>query len=177
MENPEVPIEHVHEEMHHQVHASKEKWISWVALSTAFLAAVAAVASLLAGHYSNEAMLMQIRASDQWGYFQAKGIKAAILETKRELLKTTNPTANSQDFEKSAQYEKEREEIKKRAEIFEEESEAHLRKHSTLARAVTLFQIAISVSAIAVLMRQKRFWIVSLVFGLIGIWFLIQGLF
>ena len=36
---------------------------------------LAAIAALLAGHAANEALLEQIKASDQWSYYQSKSIK------------------------------------------------------------------------------------------------------
>jgi hypothetical protein len=44
MEEAEVPLEHLHEEIHRHAEQSGEKWISWVALSTAILAVLAAIA-------------------------------------------------------------------------------------------------------------------------------------
>ncbi len=49
MEEAEVPLEHLHEEVHHSAEHSGETWISWVALSTAILAVLAAIAGLLSG--------------------------------------------------------------------------------------------------------------------------------
>src|SRR2546427_1180411 len=66
------------------------------ALSAAVLAALAAVASLLSGHYSNEAMLEQLRASDQWNYYQAKGIKASVLSAKLDRKSTRLNSSHSQ---------------------------------------------------------------------------------
>ena len=77
MEEAEVPIEHLHEQVHETAEHSGETWISWVALSTAVLAVLAAIASLLSGQHANEAVMDQIEASDQRNYYQAKGIKAA----------------------------------------------------------------------------------------------------
>jgi len=37
-------------------------------------------------------MMSQIQASDQWGYYQAKSIKAAVLETKMSLATTLKST-------------------------------------------------------------------------------------
>src|SRR6478672_2474172 len=85
MEESEVPLEHLHEQVHHSAEHSGETWISWVALSTAILAALAAIAALLSGRHVNEAMMNQIEASDQWNYYQAKGIKAAVLDAKMSL--------------------------------------------------------------------------------------------
>jgi hypothetical protein len=39
-----------------------------------------------------------------------------------------------------------------------------------------MFQIAIALGAISVLMRRRSFWLGSLVVGAIGIYFLIQAL-
>ncbi len=64
MEQPEVPLEHLHEHMHHAAEHGGSKWISWVALSTAILAILAAVTGLLAGARVNEAMMSQIEAAD-----------------------------------------------------------------------------------------------------------------
>jgi hypothetical protein len=72
MEEAEVPLEHLHEQVHHSAEHSGEAWISWVALSTAILAVLAAIAGLLSGQRANEAMMNQIESSDQWNYYQAK---------------------------------------------------------------------------------------------------------
>src|SRR5438132_13946082 len=58
-----------------------------IALTTALLAAFGAVAALRAGGTVNEALVLkteagrlQAEASDQWAYYQAKGIKANVQE-------------------------------------------------------------------------------------------------
>ena len=85
MSEIEVPTEHLHEAIKEKAEAAlkgiqhKEKaWSLYVAISTALMAVLAAISSLFAGHHSNEALVDQIRASDQWAYYQAKGIKAEI---------------------------------------------------------------------------------------------------
>jgi predicted cobalt transporter CbtA len=171
MEGPEVPLEHLHEEIHHHAQHVSVPWISWVALSTAILAVLAAIAGLLAGMYANEAMMSQIQASDQWGYYQAKSIKAAILEAKTTL--ATEATAR--DKEKAAQYQEEQAEIKHEAEHKQAEAKASFHKHEVFARSVTMFQIAIAIAAISALTKRRRFWFVSLVFGLAGAVFLVLG--
>src|SRR5437016_767559 len=85
MEEAEVPLEHLQEDVHHSAEHSGAVWISWVALSTAVLAVLAAIAGLLSGKHANEAMMSQIEASDQWSYYQAKSIKAALLDVKISL--------------------------------------------------------------------------------------------
>jgi hypothetical protein len=176
MEEPEVPMEEVHEHIEHHAHEAKEPWIQFVALTTAIIAAFAAICSLLAGDHANEAMISQIQSSDQWNYYQAKGIKSGQLKTRIEILKALGHETTPADEEKLKQYEEQQEEIKKEGDAKQAESTTHLRKHKNLAAGVTMFQIAIAIGAISVLTKRKHFWGVSLVFGAAGVFFFITGL-
>ena len=142
-----------------------------MALSTALLAVLAAIAGLLSGHHANEAMMSQIEASDQWGYYQAKSIKAAVLDAKTSLAAV--PIA--EDKEKTARYKEEEAEIKAEAERKQSEAKENFHKHEVYARSVTMFQIAIAIAAISALTKRRKFWFVSLVFGLTGAIFLMLG--
>ena len=175
MEEIEVPTEHLHEHMEHRAEESKEKWIMGVALTSAFLAALAAVSSLMAGFHANEAMIQRIKSSDQWSFYQAKGIKSAVLSTKIELLKSFKKSVSEQDEKKIEQYKEDQDKISEDAKKFEEDSEDHLKHHETLAHSVTFFQVAIAIGAIAALTRRKMFWFVSMGFGAIGLVFFILG--
>ena len=176
MEEPEVPIDDVHEQIHHRAEHARERWVLWVALSTAIIAALAAICALFSGDNVNEAMMEQIEASDQWAYYQAKGIKAMELGTKIELLEAQGKPASEADRQKVAEYRKQQEQIAEKAKEKETSSRVRLRKHKVLAGGVTMFQIAIAVSAISVLTRQRWFWGVGLLFGAAGAAFLAHGL-
>jgi len=169
MEEAEVPLEHLHEQVHETAKHSGEAWISWVALSTAILAVLAAIASLLSGEYANEAMMNQIEAADQWSYYQAKGIKSEVVDVKIAL----SGAPNESDESKRRRYEKEQEEIKSEAERKQVAAKSDFHKHEVFARGVTMFQIAIAIAAISALTRKRSFWVVSLVFGAIGCVFLV----
>ncbi|MEY2550878.1 MAG: hypothetical protein QOG12_1022 [Verrucomicrobiota bacterium] len=171
MEEAEVPLEHLHEHIHHHAEHGGERWISWVALSTAILAVLAAIAGLLSGKHANEAMMSQIQASDQWSYYQAKSIKASVLDAKM----TLTDSATEKDKEKAAQYQEEQAEIKHEAEQKETEARSNFHKHEIFARGVTMSQIAIAIAAISALTKRRPFWVVSLVFGGIGFVFLVLG--
>jgi hypothetical protein len=175
MEEPEVPTEHLHEEMQEHAHEG-QSWILGVALSSALLAALAAVASLKAGHFANEAMMSQIEAANQWSYFQSKSIKEAQLSTKTELLAALDKPATEADQAKLAGYAQDKEKIQRRAGELEREAKRLLYTHQILAQSVTLFQISIAVGAIAALTRRKPFWFASLGAGAVGIYFLVQAL-
>jgi hypothetical protein len=169
MEEAEIPLEHLQEQVHHNARHGGETWISWVALSTAILAVLAAIAGLLSGQHANEAVMNQIEASDQWNYYQAKSIKASVLDAKMSLAGSPNES----DQSKRDRYEKEQEEIKSEAEHKEADAKSNFHKHEVFARGVTMFQIAIAIAAISVLTRKRHFWVVSLLFGVVGCVFLV----
>ena len=173
-EEIEVPTEKLCESVQDEAEKAREKWVLLVALSTAILAVFAAVCSLMASHHANEALVEQVQASDQWAYYQAKGIKSAILESKTETLKALGKQTSTNDEEKIKRYTSEQKEIEEKAKEKEKSSSTHLTAHNMLAKAVTVFQIAIAISAISVLTRRKWLWYGSGVLGLIGIIFLLQ---
>jgi hypothetical protein len=173
MEESEVPLEHLHEHVKETAEHSGAAWISWVALSTALLAVLAAIAGLLSGKHVNEAMMNQIEASDQWNYYQAKSIKASVLDAKMSLAGTHDES----DQSKRDRYEKEQEEIKLEAEQKEAAAKTNFHKHEVFARGVTMFQIAIAIAAISALTKKRKFWIVSLLFGIVGCAFLVLAAF
>src|SRR5258707_142609 len=171
MEEAEIPLEHLHEDIHHHAEHSGEKWISWVALSTAILAVLAAIAGLLSGSHANEAMMKQIESADQWAFYQAKGIKAAVLDAKMSLTGSTSDA----DREKAEKYSEEQAEIQKEARAKEAEAKQKFHQHEVFARGVTLFQIAIAIAAISALTKRRRYWLVSMIMGAIGCIFLVLG--
>ena len=171
MEEAEIPLEQLHEQMHHAAEHGGERWISWVALSTAILAVLAAIAALLSGGRANEAMMKQIESADQWAFYQAKGIKAAVLEAKT----TLGGSVADEDREKLAKYAEEQAEIQSEAKQLQAEAKADFHQHEVFARAVTLFQISIAIAAISALTRRKRYWIFSMLIGAAGCVFLLLG--
>jgi hypothetical protein len=176
-EEIEIPTEHLHEEIQEKAAEKREKWTLYVALSTALMAVLAAVAGLLAGHHANEALIERVKASDQWNFYQAKNLKQEIAINTDQILHALGKTDTTKDHSADiARYEREKAAIKKEAEEDEQQSRAHLEKHVPLASAVTAFQIAIAISAIAILTRRKNLWFGSLVLTVVGIVFFILGL-
>ena len=168
MEEAEVPLDHLHEQTH-ETAKHGPAWISWVALSTAMLAVLAAITSLLSGENANEAMLSQIEASNQWNYYQAKSVKAAVLDAKIAF----TGASDESDQSKRARYEQEQQEIRSEAEHKQAAAKSYFHKHEVFARGVTMFQIAIAIAAISALTKKRSFWVVSLVFGAFGCAFLL----
>lgn len=164
------------------------QWTLQLSLSTAIVAVMAAIASLQAGSLANQAMLVkneavlnQARASDQWAYYQAKGLKGIIYQVQAETLRGKSPLADKYAAE-ATRYKNEQNEIKAKGDEIEtqvkesnEQAEHFLHHHHQFALAVTLFQVSIALAAIASLTRRKPMWYLGLILAMGGIVFFIRG--
>lgn len=174
MEEIEDPTESLHEHIHEGAHhaaAEGNKWIVYVALTTAVIAVFSAITSLLAAHHADESMLSQIHASDQWAYYQANGIKADVLASEGKILKAMGKEPIEADEEKVKENKKQQQEIMEKAKEAEAESHTHVEAHNILARSVTLFQIAIG--AISILVKKRIYWFISLGFAVFAAFFFV----
>jgi len=91
MEEIEVPTEHLHEtieeEVEEAVKKNERKGSMLIAISTALMAVFAAMSSLLAGHHSDEAVIEQIKASDQWAFYQPRESRMKYYRSPTVLIK------------------------------------------------------------------------------------------
>ena len=167
--------EHAHEILHKS--DSKEKWVLWVALSTAVVAVLAAVTGLLAGNHADEGMLDQMHASDQWSFYESRSIKADMLKSTDYMLSVIGKKPDTADAQKLKKYALEQKGIMAKAKDYQAQSDLHTERHDILARAVTLFQAAIAIAAISIITKRRPLWFLSLGFAFTGLFFLLQELF
>jgi len=189
-EDTEVETEKLHEAIHEELEREGSTFLHRVAMTTAVLAALAAVAALLAGATVNEALVLkteaarlQTEASDTWAHYQAREIKAAIQEAERQTWMAANRPVPAEITDKAQHYAAERETLEQTAHTLEQardeksrEADQLLHSHEHYAYGVTLFQIAIALGAIAALTRAQGIWFVSLIAGIGGIGFFVIGL-
>jgi hypothetical protein len=189
----EETITELREERAERQREEKEtSWTRWISLSTALLAVVAAVAALQSGTLVNEALLAknnavlkQSLASDQWAFYQAKGLKALQAKQSADILAALpNAPAAAEKWAKEAErYKEEQKEIETKAHDLESERDAdtaeshHLmHRHHAFAYCVTFTQVAIALSAIAALTKRKPLWYLSLLTGVAGVGIFSWGL-
>src|SRR6516225_3154669 len=130
-EGPEIDTDKLHESIHETLEKEGGTFLRRVALTTAVLAAFAAVASLQAGATVNEALVLkteatrlQAEASDQWAFYQAKGIKAATADAARTSWLAIAKEPPAEYGEKVKRYAEEQAEIQKKANELEKERDA-----------------------------------------------------
>lgn len=178
-EGPEIETERLHETIHEPPTGTL---LRNIALSTALLAALGAVSSLRAGGTVNEALILkteaarlQSEASDQWAYYQAKGIKANVEEAAKTSWLAAGKTSPPELDATIKRYGDEQKEISAAAKEKEKERDAKsaeadelMERHHRFANAVAFIQISIALGAVAALGRNRLVWYGSMAVGLAG---------
>ena len=183
-EEIEVDTDKLREKIDEEIEAKGGgAWMLRVAaLSTAVLAALAAIASLKAGATVNDAILLkteatgiQSRASDEWAYYQAKGIKGAVAAASQVTWRAAGKTPPPELDATVQRYANEQKAISDTAKDLErqrdakvEEAERLMAQHKGFAFSVTLLQVAIALGAVAALTRSKGVLGTSLAVGAVG---------
>lgn len=182
-EEIEIDTDKLRETIDEEIERDGGRLLKGIALTTALLAALAAIASLQAGATVNEALVLktestrlQAEASDQWAYYQAKGIKAAVATAGAEEWRALGKTVPPELLQRADKETRDQQEIRKAAEAKEherdvksEEADKLLERHHKFANAVALFQVAIALGAVAALTRMRLMWFGSLLLGLGGL--------
>ena len=161
---------------------AREGWTKYVSLSMVFIAVLAGLATLKGGSFTtrtlkemNEATYNQAQASDQWAFYQAKSIKQNLYEIELDRANAAAaPEAGQVEKLKAkvAKYERERAEITAGAKKFEatrdiaRQTGASAAEHSKeMGTAITLFQVAIALGGVCLIVKRKPLWIVSGILG------------
>jgi len=160
----------------------RERWIKYVSLTMVVIAVLAAIATLKGGGFStrtlkdmNEATFNQTQASDQWSFFEAKSIKQNLYQIELDHLNAApapDAAAVAKMKAKVEKYEKDKADITATAKKFEAARDA-ARNSATISAehskqmglAITLFQIAIALGAMCLIVKKKPLWIVSTILG------------
>lgn len=170
----------------------KEAWLNYLALATVILAVCATLSTFKGGGFSTRAVLSQSQASNQWAFFQSKSIKSYLYELQRDKLileeKALSPRLSplvNKEYAKKIKYyqqkidtyEVEKATIAAEAKNLESRRDDAQRHAQIFGLAVIFLQIAILLSSIAALVKQKYVWVIGLATGVVGIFYFLNGFF
>jgi hypothetical protein len=189
-ENPEIETDELDERIHEEFEREGGSLLKAIALTTAMLAALAAIAALQAGGTVNEALVLkteatrlQGEASDQWAAYQAKSIKSAVHQASQSswlAMGRKPPALFNQEQQRYAREQAEIERVAREKErerdLKSAEADDLLHEHHRFADSVALFQVAIALGAVAALTRMRLVWYGSMIVGLSGLGLLVAAL-
>ena len=167
----------------------KEKWMGWLALSTAIMAVLAALTTLYMGKYSSRAIMSQGLESNEWAYYQAKSIKQHSFEMSKKTLelqyrsqKGLSPEVAA-DYEKTLakygddikRYETEKKDIKTKADGIATTKLKAQEMGGNFAYALIFLQIALMLASISSLTKRKYLWYIALLANLGWLFFFLDA--
>jgi glucose/arabinose dehydrogenase len=181
-EEIEIDTDKLREAIDEEIERDAGSLLRTIALTTALLAALAAVASLQAGSSVNEALALkteatrlQAEASDEWAYYQAKGLKAAVIAAQKNIWAALEKAPPAELMAEADHYADDQKKSKDKAEQLERERDQKsaqgdvlMHRHHFFAESVAFLQVAIALGAVAALTRKRAIWVGSLLLGVAG---------
>ena len=168
---------HDHELEHAAQHGANDRLSGRIAVITALLATVGALFSYQGGATQvdamlakNDAQIKKTEASNQWNYYQAKSNKQNLAELSVTLVPAEQKPRYEDEVKRykaeKADIMKDAQKLEKESKDWDERSDASLHQHHRWAQATTVIQVAIALSAIALLTRRS--WLVRGIYAVGG---------
>lgn len=174
----ELRAEHVAE----KEKVRRESWTKYVSLTMVVIAVLAAVATLKGGGFStrtlkemNVATLNQAQASDQWALYEAQSIKENVYQLElehRSAEPSPDATSVAKIQAKVEKYEATKADATKSAKDFEarrdaarETADGAAKRSQKMGLACTLFQVAIALGAMCLIVKKKPLWFAAMMLG------------
>ena len=164
------------QEFSKQMKEAGEASLTRISLAISILAVLVAMVTVLSHRSHTEAVLMQSRAGDQWNEYQAKKIRSENLSNVVDLLAlqpTSDPAATAKKRSEYqthlAKWSSDLAEEQKTAREFEDEVRLAERKAARFDLGEALLQIAVVLSSITLLTRQRSYFLLGLGLGVAGI--------
>jgi len=157
---------------------AKESNEKGVGLTTAIIAVLLAITTMLGHRTHTESVFLQSKANDQWAYYQAKNVRSHMYEALNKLaLLSPNGKEAAQEFQKSSKEQKDSsQEILAKAQDLEKEANGASSRALKFDTAEIFLEIAIVLCSITLLIGNRAYWLTSLASTAIGIAFVVAGL-
>jgi len=152
----------------------REAWTKYVSLTIVIVAVVAAMANQWGAKYSGRTQMSQIKASDQWSFYEAKSIKQHLDEVAlAEIGNRTNEPAVAAEARKLAtnlsRYDKEKSDIQDQAKKLEAIRDDASGRSAIMATAISLFTVAIATASICTVTKKKPLWFLSILLSIAAV--------
>ncbi len=163
----------VNEELNEGTERAKEPFDRKVAVTMAIVAALLAIVTVLGHIYSNEEILAQQKASDQWAFYQAKDIRRYDSEIAVDVLKALPGTAAPERLKRygdnADKYEKDRAAIQEKAGEFEKERDVTGKQALRFEVSEVFLEIGIVFASLAILSKRALVWWASMFSAAVGV--------
>jgi hypothetical protein len=145
-----------------------EAWTKYVSLTIVVIAVIGAVAAQWSGKYSSRVQISQIKASDQWAYYEAKTVKQHLDEVSLPQLlhSDTNDAAVAAEIKKLTKdlprYESEKTNIDATARALEKVRDDASVRGGKMGLAGSLLSVSIATASICTVTKKKPLWFIAM---------------
>ncbi len=166
----------VHELQEHAEHAKHDPSLAPVSLTMAVLAVLVATVSLMGHRSHTEEVVLQNKVSDQWAYYQAKGIRRhadELFNDTTSLLASPDPDELKRLQQKYSQeadrFRDEQNELETEARKLEAETTQQRQRADRYDLGEVFLEIGLVVTSITLLSGRRLFWKTGLIMGVGGV--------
>jgi len=170
---PEGDIHEMHEQAEE---ARRNPSLKPVSLTMAVMAVLVATVTLLGHRTHIEQVIAQAKASDQWSYYQAKGVRRHNYEAFAELLsaltskdQAREEQAKEKFLKQAERYRDDQKEIEAEARKLEQEVIIAGRRANRFNLGEVFLEIALVITSITLLTSNRGYWVMGLLFAALGV--------
>jgi hypothetical protein len=163
--------------------AKESRQLAPVSLTMAILAVLVATVSLLGHRAHTEEILLQTKATDEWGYYQAKNMRRNNLEALDDVLTALENTKQERAeevrkrfHEEIDKYRDQQKDIQSEAKGLEAEVQKTSRRADRFDLGEVFLEIALVVTSITLLTDKRAYWYFGFVLAAIGIVCAVSGI-
>jgi hypothetical protein len=153
-----------------------------VSVTISILAVLGAIVTLMGHRAHTEELLLQAKASDQWGYYQAKDIRLHEMDAVADMLGALSPREKEETSavrEKYVQeverYGADKKEIREKAEDLEKERDLISHRADRFDAGEVFLEMGLVICSITLLTKKRFFWFSGIAIGAVGVVLAITG--
>ncbi|MCG8488097.1 MAG: DUF4337 domain-containing protein [Chromatiales bacterium] len=152
------------------------RWETWVALTSSLMAVLSAIAALYATFAADEAAIAGAKKTTAAAYASGAEASYHVLRAKVELLEALGKEVHPEDEATMLAHALQAKEYRELSRQYDRTGGREYKTHDQLAIAVALFQVAILLGGLAVVVQRPALWMFGVTFVTGGAWFMGRGL-
>jgi hypothetical protein len=164
-------IERQQEQTHHT-----PRWEAWVALSSSVLAVLSAITALYATFAADEAAIAESEETVVAAYASGAEASYNVMQAKIDILRALGKAIDPADETAIQTQARQLQNYREKSQQYDQAGVYEYKTHDQLTIAVALFQVAILLGGLAVVVQRPALWVFGMSFTVGGAWFMGYGL-
>jgi Na+-translocating ferredoxin:NAD+ oxidoreductase RnfD subunit len=171
----DIGVDAVIERQREQTH-STPRWEGWVALSSSLLAVLSAIAALYATFAADEAAIAESEETVVATYASGAEVSYNVMRAKVDILRALGKAIDPADEAAMQAQARQIQNYRQKSQQFDQAGVYEYKTHDQLTIAVALFQVAILLGGLAVIVQRPALWVFGISFMAGGALFMGYGL-